>query len=148
MGKKILAKKYCADFMGAKNCAWLGKDGDVLKETGILGLSMVKVSPQKAREGIVDQGSVDLARFSSIDSNVKITEPDKLKSIKIKIGGSGDLLSLDGDRQSFRKGILTITRERLPLSSTFNNVPQKIAVFLKPAPFMQSDNPEIKALAE
>ncbi|KQC09106.1 MAG: hypothetical protein APR62_03240 [Smithella sp. SDB] len=144
MGKRILAKKYCADFMGAKNCAWLGKDGDVLKETGILGLSMVKVSPQKAREGIVDQGSVDLTRLSSIDSNVKITEPDKLKSIKIKIEGIGDLLSLDGDRQSFRKGILTVTRERLPLSSTFNNVPQKIAAFLKPAPFMQSDNPEIK----
>ena len=49
MGKRILTKKYCADFMGAKNCAWMSKEGDVLKETGILGLSMEKVSPQKAQ---------------------------------------------------------------------------------------------------
>ncbi|NTU89619.1 MAG: hypothetical protein HGA54_06920 [Actinobacteria bacterium] len=32
MGKRTLTKKYCADFMGAKNCAWMSKKGDVLKE--------------------------------------------------------------------------------------------------------------------
>jgi hypothetical protein len=58
MGKRILTKKYCADFMGAKNCAWLSVEGDTLKEAGILGISMEKVSPQKAREGIADQGSI------------------------------------------------------------------------------------------
>ena len=87
MGKRILTKKYCADFMGAKNCAWLSNEGDILKETGILGISMEKVSPQKAQEGISDQGSIDFTQIASIPSNVEITEPEKLSEIKIKIGG-------------------------------------------------------------
>jgi len=146
MGKRILTKKYCADFMGAKNCAWLSKEGDVLKETGILGLSMEKVSPQKAQEGIADQGSIDFTQISSINSNVKITEPEKLDSVKIKIDGTSGMLSLDGDRQSFRHNIMTITKEHLSSSSILNNnLPQEIAVFLKPEPLIQSDNPQIKA---
>lgn len=146
MGKRILAKKYCADFMGAKNCAWLSREGDVLKETGILGLSMEKVSRQKAQEGIADQGSVDVTQISSIASNVKITEPEKLKSIKIKIDGIGGLSFLTGDRQNFRRNIMTIVRENLLLSSKINdNLPPEVAVFLKSVPFMQSDNPQIKA---
>ncbi len=43
MEKRILTQKYCTDFMGAKNCAWIDKTGEVLKETGILGLSTEKV---------------------------------------------------------------------------------------------------------
>jgi hypothetical protein len=62
MGKRILTQKYCADFMGAKNCAWLDKNGDVLKETSILGLSMEKVSPKKAQEGISASSTIDLTQ--------------------------------------------------------------------------------------
>ena len=146
MEKRILTKKYCADFMGAKNCAWLSNEGDALKETGILGLSMEKVSPQKAREGIDDQGSIDFTQISSIASNVEITEPEKLSKIKIKIDGLSGVLFLDGDRQSFHHNILTIARENLSSSSTLNNnLPKEIAVFLKPAPLIQSDHPQIKA---
>ncbi len=149
MGKRILTKKYCADFMGAKNCAWLNLEGDTLKEAGILGISMEKVSPQKAREGIADQGSIDLTQIASIPSNVEITEPEKLSGIKIKIGGTSGSLLLDSDRQNFHHNILTIARENLSSSSTSNNsLPNKIAVFLKPAPFIQSDAPQIKAQVE
>jgi hypothetical protein len=149
MGKRILTKKYCADFMGAKNCAWLSKEGDTLKETGILGLSMEKVSPQKAQEGIAGHGSVDFTQISSIPSNVKITEPEKLSGIKIKIDGISEMLSLNSDRQTFHHNILIIAREQLPSSSSLNNdLPKEIEVFLKPAPFIQSDHPQIKAQME
>ena len=145
MGKRILTKKYCADFMGAKNCAWLNKEGDVVKETGILGISMEKVSQQKAMEGIASGASVDFTQISSIPSNVEITEPEKLRAIKIKISGIGNTLSLNDERQSFHNNILTITREPLPLSSTLNhNFPGDIAVFLKPSALIQSDDPQIK----
>ncbi|MCX5848546.1 MAG: transglutaminase-like domain-containing protein [Deltaproteobacteria bacterium] len=147
MGKRILTKKYCADFMGAKNCAWLSKEGDVLKETGILGISMEKVSPQKAREGISDQVNFDLTQISSIPSNVEITEPEKLREIKIKIGGISGSLLLDSDRQKFQHNILTITKENLSSFPVLNNISKEIAVFLKPSPLMQSDDPQIKAQA-
>jgi len=149
MGKRILSKKYCVDFMGAKNCAWLSKDGDALKETGILGLSMEKVSPQKAQEGIADQGGIDFTQIASIPSNVKIIEPEKLRGIKIKIDGISDKLFLNSDRQTFDHNILIIVREHLSSSSTFNNdLPKEIAVFLKPTPLIQSDHPQIKAQVE
>jgi hypothetical protein len=149
MGKRILTKKYCADFMGAKNCAWMSKEGDVLKETGILGLSMEKVSAQRAREGISDQVSIDFTQIASIPSNVEITEPEKLSKIKIKIFGISQTLFLNGDRQSFHNDILTITKEHLSASSTLNhNLPKEITAFLKPAPFIQSDHPQIKTQVE
>ena len=75
MGKLILTQKYCADFMGAKNCAWLDKSGDVLKETSILGLSMEKVSPQKAQEGINRDNSIDFTEIASLPANIKIVNP-------------------------------------------------------------------------
>ena len=149
MEKRILTKKYCADFMGAKNCAWLSQEGDVLKEAGILGLSMEKVSPQKAQEGIADQGSIDFTQISSIPSNIEITEPEKLSAIKIKIDGLNGMLFVNGDRQILNHKILSIAKENLLSPSTLNNsLPKDIVVFLKPAPLIQSDNPQIKAQAE
>lgn len=147
MGKRILTQKYCADFMGAKNCTWLGKDGDALKETGILGLSLEKVSPEKAQEGISKDGSVDFTQIASIPANVKIAAPEKLSRIKIKISGIGGLsFYLMGDRQSIRKEVLTITREQLSgLPSARNDLPQDIAAFLKATPLVQANHPQMKA---
>ena len=150
MGKQILAKKYCADFMGAINCAWLDKNGDVLKETSILGLSMEKVSQKKAQEGISTSSTIDLTQIASVPFNVKITEPEKLNEIKIKISGiSTTSLFLNGDRQSLRHDVLTITKEQLPAPPTLSNIPsEKITVFLKPTPLIQSSHQQIKAQVE
>jgi len=145
MGKRVLTNKYCADFMGAKNCAWLNNDGDVVRETSILGLSMEKVSQQKAREGIADGESIDFTQISSIASNVKITEAGKLRKIKIKISGISDLLSLNGDRQSYTGNVLTISKETMASSSNLNsNLSGKYSAFLKPSPLIQSNNPQIR----
>jgi hypothetical protein len=147
MGKRILAQKYCADFMGAKNCTWLGKDGDALKETGILGLSLEKVSRQKAQEGIAKDGSIDFTQIASIPANVMIDDPVKLNRLKIKISGIGGLfLHLQGDRQSFRKNVLIIIREHPSTTqSAGNDLPQDTAVFLKATPLVQANHPEMKA---
>ena len=149
-GKRILTQKYCADFMGAKNCAWLDKNGDVLKETSILGLSMEKVSPQKAQEGISSSSTIDLTQIASVPFNIRIIEPEKLNEIKIKISGiSQTSLFLNGDRQSLRHDVLTITKEQLPAPQTYGNIPpEKIAVFLTPSPLIQSNHAQIKAQVE
>jgi hypothetical protein len=149
MGNRILTKKYCADFMGAKNCAWLDKEGNVVKESGMMGISMEKVGQKKALEGISDDASVDFTQISSIRSNIEITEPEKLSEIKIKIGGISNALFLSGDRQTFHHNILTITREHLTSSSTLNkNITGETAVFLKSSTLIQSDDQQIRKLAE
>jgi hypothetical protein len=145
MGKRIFTQKYCADVMGAKNCAWLGKDGDVLKEIGILGLSMEKVSREKAQEGIAKDGSIDFTEIASIPANIKIEKPEKLNQIRIKIGGiSGSMFYLNADRQRFHKDILTITKEQLSTVQSGNDLPKDIAAFLKATPLVQANHPQIK----
>jgi hypothetical protein len=150
MGKHVLTQKYCADFMGAKNCAWLDKSGEVVKETGILGLSMEKVSKEKALEGISSQNSIDFTQIASIPVSRVIAEPDRLTEIKIKLSGLRNLpIYINGDRQGFKKNVLTITREKMsaaPLGKI--DIPQDISVFLKASPLIQSDHPQIKAQAQ
>jgi hypothetical protein len=150
MGKRVLTQKYCADFMGAKNCAWIDKTGEVLKETGILGLSMEKVSEDIASEGISAQNSIDFTQIASITANREIIEPGKLTEIKIKIGGIHNLpIYINGDRQIFRQNVLTITKEKLPaLPISRIDIPKDVSVYLKPSPFIQSDHPQIKAQAQ
>jgi hypothetical protein len=151
MGKRILTRKYCADFMGAQNCAWLDKEGDVVKESGMMGISMEKVEQKKALEGITDEANVDFTQISSIPSNIEITEPERLREIKIKISGISNALSLDGNRQSFNHNILTITREELTSSSTSrsnNHLTKETAVYLKSSALIQSEDPQIRRQAE
>jgi len=146
MGKRILTQKYCADFMGARNCAWLNKSGETLKETGILGLSLEKVSPEEARKETVKDGIVDFTQAASIPVSIEIQEPVKLTGIKLKITGIGNMFFyVNGGRQNFRKDVLTITREApsLPQQSR-NDLPPELAVFLKATPLIQANDPAMK----
>jgi hypothetical protein len=144
MGKRVLTQKLCADFMGAKHCAWLDKDGDILKETGLLGLSMEKVSPEKAKEGISTSQSADFAQIASIPSNSTIAEPSKLTRIEIKIDGINNVSMLSGGRQNVEKSLLTITKERIPQKPA-ETIPVFLQAYLKPSPFVQSDHEQIQA---
>lgn len=150
MGSRVLTQKFCADFMGAKNCAWLAKDGEVLKESGILGLSMEKVSAEQAREGFASGSAVDFTQIASIPSNQNIAEPAKLTEITIKIGNiQNSGLMLHGGRQKFSQDVLTITKEPFPPGSTPSiDIPVAVRYFLKPSPLVQSDHPQIKVKAE
>lgn len=149
MQKRVFTQQYCTDFMGAKHCAWLSKEGEVLRETGLLGLSMEKVSPEKAREGTNTGSVADLAQIASVPSNIKIAEPSKLAWIKFKVGGIEQPgLILQGGRQNFQQNILTITKELVPDSSVQDNDwTVTMQPFLKPSPLVQSDHRKIIAQA-
>jgi hypothetical protein len=144
-GERILTKKYCADFMGAQNCAWLDKNGEVLKESGMLGLSMKKTTKEKAYQGLGRGADVDLTDIASIPSNVTIIDAEKLLAIKIHVSGIEDSLMLHGGRQIYQRNILTVERENIPSSPDVNaTLPPGIAVFLGPSPLIQSDDPLVK----
>ncbi|HON59348.1 MAG TPA: transglutaminase-like domain-containing protein [Smithella sp.] len=144
LGGRILTKKFCADFMGAENCAWIDSNGEVLRESGILGLSMEKVTRQQAMEGIAEGTSIDFTRAASIVSNVKMNNVDQIKRIKYRISGAGENLFLEGGRQVFQDGILTVNKETLPAPAVSNtNWPEGVSRFLKPEPLIQSDDPQM-----
>lgn len=150
MGKRVFTQKFCADFMGATNCAWLDKSGEVQKETGILGLSMEKVSPKDAREGFAKTGSADLTQIASIPSNREIKDPSKLREIVYKIEGVSSLpVGMHGGRQKLSGNLLTVTREILPTPSAVSmpDIPLVFQKDLRASPLVQSDAPEIKKQA-
>jgi hypothetical protein len=149
MRKRILSRKYCTDFMGAKSCAWLDQEGNILKESGLLGISMEKTSKEKALEGLTDGKSIDFTQLVSIPSNQEIHETQKLSSLKIRINGLNNSLFLNGDRQRYHYNVLTVVKEIVsPVAGAGLKISSEIASFLKPSPLIQSNHPQIKKQLE
>ncbi|MBU4503256.1 MAG: transglutaminase-like domain-containing protein [Proteobacteria bacterium] len=143
MGYKQNTDKVKVDFMGSSMTAWIGEDGSVVAEEGFMGIKLLRVSKDEALQGLdlpIDQ---DVTDFFSIASDVPIKQRDKINSLKIRIAGINDSLSLNGGRQSLADGILTINKENIPEIVAMSGDSKKI--YFRPTPFVQSDHPEIKS---
>ena len=151
MGEKQMATKVTLGFKGATQAAWIGDNGDLLQEKGLLGIRMEKTTRKDALSDLSLEPSGDLTLSASIESNVRLNAPQKLNVLKVKISGTAlNSAQLNGDRQSYQNGILTIRKENL------SNLPSQVdtdvltpleRIFLKPDPFIQSDNEKIQELS-
>ena len=145
-GKSRPARKLSVDFMGMKQIAWVDPDGSVLREEGILGIALERVTREEALAGLEGAVSADLTEIASISSSKPIEDAAALKVLKVRLDGlqQGSFF-LDGDRQIYRNGVLTIRRE-----STFDpsirpgGAAGDLGAFLKPTSFIQSDHPKIR----
>jgi hypothetical protein len=146
MGTRRQAKKLSVDFMGMKQVAWVDQDGSVLRETGILGITLEKVEREEALAGMQGVAGADLTELASISSPRPIEDPEAFNILKIRLTGlpKGSLF-LDGGRQVYREGVLTIRRESFPEPSMHSGgAKEDLSAFLRSAPFIQSDHPKIK----
>src|SRR3972149_7872594 len=84
-GEKRRARKVSVNFMGAEQFAWLGEDGAVLKEKGILGITLEEAPRQQALEGIDQGGSADLTDIASIPANKTINDPGSIAELRVKL---------------------------------------------------------------
>ena len=152
MGDNQSATKVSLNFKGTSQFAWIGENGDVLREEGLLGIHMVKTTREDALGGLAAASSEDLTQIASVASNVVLERPDRLSILKVEIDGIPfERIQLNGGRQTFKSNILTIEKEEL--ADLANNIresnlqsPEKI--YLKPGPFIQSDDQKIQALAQ
>ncbi|MCJ7771497.1 MAG: transglutaminase-like domain-containing protein, partial [Desulfobacterales bacterium] len=147
MGSTLKATKILMDFKGATQLAWIDEHGEILKEEGLLGITLLKTTPEDARSNLGIQASDDLVKFASIISNVQLDKTDGLNKLEVAISGI-DLNNthLNGERQVLHGNILTIRKESLqglPLSFYTDDLTN----FLKPSPFIQSDHQKIRAIA-
>ncbi len=160
-GKKISARKISLSFKGIRQSAWVDDDDQVLKEQGLLGITLVKTTKEEALQGISLGGTDDLTELVSVPSNVKLQNPDQLQEIKFRISGLEEEKDrkyalkleqgLSQNRQSFKDGILTIQRESLDgLPHVLG--PQELSAvdekFKSPGPFIQSNDHRIKNIAQ
>lgn len=150
-GEKTTAIKMLLTFKGATQHLWIGNNGEILKEKGILGMSLEKTTREDALSELSLQASEDLTKIASIPSNAVIDDPGKLSFLKVKIEGiETGSLKINGERQLFLNGILTVTKESLldlP-EHPYTEKSEKIWLyFLKPTQFIQSDNRKITDIA-
>jgi hypothetical protein len=149
MGRQEKARKVSIDFMGASQSAWIGKDGEVLREEGLFGIRLERATREEALQKIALLPNMDFVEIASIPANVTIDNIDRLKELKIRLEGEDEsVLFIDGGRQSFQEKVLTIRKESSP-----NLLPRKSNEefikrekrHLESTPFIQSDHPEIQA---
>ncbi|MEI7671458.1 MAG: transglutaminase-like domain-containing protein, partial [Deltaproteobacteria bacterium] len=149
MGKSRRARKLSVDFMGMKQMAWVDPDGSVLREEGILGIALERVTREEALAGLEGAVSADLTEIASIPSSKPIEGAATLKLLKVRLDGlqQGSFF-LDGDRQIYQNGVLTIRRESTLDPSASSARPGGAAgdlgAFLKSTAFIQSDHPKIR----
>jgi transglutaminase-like putative cysteine protease len=130
---------------GAAMSAWLDADGTVLQESGLLGMSLKRVSRESALErGTLGAGK-DLTRQVSVAAGRIIEAPDRLRRLRVRIEGAGPSLFLDGGRQKFDRGVLTVERESVPDPDDIDV--SGVRQYLQPTALMEVDDPAIKEAA-
>jgi hypothetical protein len=146
MGKSQQARKLSVDFMGMKQSAWIALDGSVLREEGILGIVLESVTQEEALAGLDGAVSEDLTEIAAISSSKPIADAAALKILKIHLVGLPEgAFSLEGGRQAYRNGVLTIRLESLTdHSMRSGDAAGDLSAFLKSTPFIQSDHPKIR----
>ncbi len=150
-GQMLKTQKVALSFKGAKQTAWIDSEGDILKETGILGITLEKTTQNDALHGLPIQASQDLTQIASVPSNVTIENPGQIAELKIEIQDiEYDRVELNGGRQTFKDRVLTIKKERfgdgpdaVPFAVDKEN-DEDSRRFLNPSPFIQSDHPKIR----
>jgi len=152
MGIVKRATKVSLTFKGMTQLAWIGEDGQVLKEKGFLGITLEKTTRDNALFGLPLQSSQDLTRVASIPSNIILDDVGQINRLKVEIDGiESDDLFLDEGRQTFRDNLLFIQKESLsdlPAVLDLKEVRKIANEFLSPSPFIQSDHIAIRSLAE
>jgi len=143
MGRMQQTRKYAVDFMGQSQTAWVGEDGTVVQEQGLMGFTLKRVTQAQALEAA--DASQDLTRLVAVPLNRPLERPAELERLELIVGGLEQPLALDGDRQTFAGGQLTIRREAPPEAGA---VPEPAsAAFLAATPMIEADHPDIAALA-
>jgi hypothetical protein len=147
-GKSIQARKYILDFMGLRQNAWVSENGEVVREEGLMGIYMEKADAKEALSGINSSDATDLTESISIKSNMNIPNQSDLTHLTMNFSGPTQRFFINGDRQTFQNGLLTIVKETLE-SSTIPSL--KILSsgnerFLKSSSVIQSNHPKIKKI--
>jgi hypothetical protein len=146
-GGKYDALKVKTMFAGSEVFTWISPNGERLKEEGFMGLRMIKATEEDARIGIQSQPEDDITEVASVPSNTPLPEPTDLVYLKVKVDEI-DLegLDLNSGRQRLTGSVLEVNLE--------SGEPRQVGsegqfdAYLKAGPFIQSDHPRIKTLAD
>ena len=134
------------DFHGAKLKSWITPEGELLKEEGFLGMTLIKTDADDAINGLAQGAAVEFVREAAVVPDRSIARPRDLKRLQLQLTGiTGSHWDLAGGRQQWHQGELTVIREsveELPRVRIPLNQPE-IAQELRSDLFIESDAPEL-----
>jgi hypothetical protein len=150
MGEPVVTTRLALTYKGVTQTAWVDDNGDIIREKGLLGLTLEKTTKSLATADLPAGLTEDLTRLASVPGNGVIADPRNVGYLKIQVSGIAfDNLDIHGGRQSLKNDILTVIGEKLPESKTLKPgpLPDDAAMFLSSEPFIQSDDQKIIATA-
>jgi transglutaminase-like putative cysteine protease len=152
MGQSTLpVKKYSLNFSGIIQKAWVGTDGEILRETGPLDLVIEKAPAGWQPQELPDLPRRDLAGLAAVTpTGLPIKNGDDLRKLTLRVGALRDTrLQLEGGRQTLAGDNLLVVREDHPDFISRKEGGEDGRNYLQANPFLQVEHPEIKrALAK
>lgn len=135
-----------AKMWGKPMTFWVDLNGFVLKEEGLMGLTLIRSNAANATENI-EEGGDDFYNLASIDAKRKLRNPGQLTKLRLKVGGlegtEFDTAILKSGRQRYSENMLTIVKESLPAGGAYTlpygGEDEDIRAFVKPSLLIQSD---------
>ncbi len=137
-------------YAGIEGTDWISPELGTLKSSGPMGFTFVKETRAQAMD-LNTSSPPDITALTSVTAEgMAVADPRSLSFMKVKLGGIDFAgMPLDGGRQSFSGGILTVEKEdisslkpvKLPVSEP------GLERFLRPQPFVESEDPEIAGKA-
>jgi transglutaminase-like putative cysteine protease len=143
----LLAYRVVMEFHGVQLKAWVTPYGELLKEEGFLGLTLIRSDGHDAREGFDTFEAADLVHQASVVPDRAIANPRELKRLRVQLTDiPNEGWDLAGGRQHWHNGELSITREslgeirpvKIPLGGS------ELSQDLQPSFLVQSDAPALR----
>lgn len=150
-GEAVETWRVRQDYFDTHSYTWLDMTGQSVKEEGLLGLSLVRTTAEKAREGIAGQAELaDVVAATSAPTNRTLDHPREVRHLRARLKGV-DLqgFELDGGRQRLSGDVVEVVRERIDVRDEAWAAAQDplFAPDLAPTEFIQSRHPKILAQA-
>jgi len=146
-GEVIKTIRLEMETLGHNFSMWMDGNSDILKEEGIMGLSMLRTTAEDAPSNINKSGGTDFYDLSSIPVDYNFMDPGYIDYLKLEIIGEVDLPQwARGGRQILNGNILEIRQEEFPVKSDYllpYNKTTSFNKYLFPEPFMESSHPDI-----
>jgi hypothetical protein len=141
--------RFTEHFAGSRINSWLDDEGNVIKEESPAGFVFVKEPEYKAKQ--LDSTSEDL--LSSVSVKITGSLPDFRTRQKMRyrlVLPPDTEFDLDGGRQSFTDGILTVNLETVPTDVEENSTStcEVREADLAASPYIQANAPKILELSQ
>ncbi|MCG6916944.1 MAG: transglutaminase-like domain-containing protein [Deltaproteobacteria bacterium] len=148
--RDLEAYRVVMNFRGVQLKSWVSPYGELLKEEGFLGLTMVRSDREDALKGFAEAKGAELVREAAVVPDRTIAHPRKLKLLRLQLEGiTDDGWELAGGRQNWSNGELAVERESL-IAISSAKIPvdnPALARDLQPSLLVQSDAVTLKKQA-